>query len=136
MITIGSADTIQRDMRPCMVSVWMSRLRSKRSRTVSATVSMTSAESPPASPLQLGDERELLDVAARHSFGDDPERLLDRHAELLVGDDTLHLALHRLRRALDDDREGTGEAVPGPERRRDHLQCVRELLGEASRAAS
>ncbi len=34
---MGSAVTIQRDMRPCIVSVWISRLRSKRSRTVAAT---------------------------------------------------------------------------------------------------
>ena len=49
MIPIGSAETIQRDMRPCIVSVWMSRLRSNRSRTVSATRSTTSAALPPAS---------------------------------------------------------------------------------------
>ena len=82
-------------------------------------------------PLQLRDERELLDVAARHPLGDDHERVLDRHAELLVGDDSLHLALHRLRGALDDDRERAGEAVARAESRRDHLQRVRQLLGEA-----
>src|SRR5579875_1136715 len=46
---IGSAETIQRVIRPCMVRVWISRRRSNRSRTVSATRSITSAALPPAS---------------------------------------------------------------------------------------
>ena len=63
--------------------------------------------------LQLGDKRQLLHVTARHAFGDDTERVLDRHPKLLIGDHPLHLALHRLGRALHDDRERSGEAVPG-----------------------
>jgi len=51
-------------------------------------------------PLQLGDEGELLHVFARHPLGDDEERPLHRDAELLFGDDALHLGLHRLGCAL------------------------------------
>ena len=66
-------------------------------------------------PLKLRDERHLLQVTALHPLGDRHQRVFERHAELLVCDDPLHLALHRLARAFDDDCKSSREAVARPE---------------------
>ena len=65
-----------------------------------------------------------------HALDDDLERLVERHAELLVGDDAAELALRRLGGVVDDDRERAHEAVPRPQRRGEHVEVVGQLLGE------
>src|SRR4051794_6654824 len=85
---------------------------------------------PACLALELCDERDLLEIAARHSGGHERERVLERDPELLVCDHPLHLGLHGLGGALDDDGKRPGETVARAQRRRHHLERVRKLLRE------
>ena len=105
---------IQRESRPCAVSVRTSRRSSIRARTVSTTRSSTSAEFDAHLALQPGDERDLVEIVVVHPLDGDLERVLERHAELLVGEHALELALRRLaahrRRRPRARRRGCGPA--------------------------
>ena len=81
-------------------------------------------------PLQLGDERDLVEIAALHPLGHAPDRLVDRNAELLVAHSSSQLFLRRLAGLLDHTRERCDETVPGSQGGRQHLEVGRELLRE------
>ena len=80
--------------------------------------------------LQLGEERDLLDVAVRHPTGELPHRLFRKDAEPVVLHHARELRARRLVGVVDDDAEGTVEAVAGAKGGSEHLQTRRELLGE------
>src|SRR6266516_5428913 len=81
-------------------------------------------------PLKRRDQRHLLDVAAWHAPRDDAERVLQRNAELLVGDYALELAARGLGCVLDHQREAADQAVPGAQTRSYDIEIVWELVSE------
>ena len=82
--------------------------------------------------LQARDDRDLLDVEVVHPPRHHHQRVVERDAELLVLEDAAELGLGRLRGAVDHDAHRADEAVPGAKRAREHLEVVRQLLGERS----
>src|ERR671937_2173017 len=68
---------------------------------------------PARVPLELGYERDLLDLGTVHPARDLAQRILDRHAELLVRDDALEFTSRRRLGVCCDDRERADEAVAG-----------------------
>ena len=103
-----------------------------RSRMVSTTLSSTSAVLPPVSRWSVAIRPDVDDVVAAHAVVHDLEALLDRDAELLVLDDAAELLPRRLRRVLDHHAERGDERVAGAQRRRHHLEVVRQLVLEAA----
>src|SRR5439155_22779702 len=80
--------------------------------------------------LERGHQRYLLELPAVHPLDYNVQRVVDRHAKLLVRDDTLKLGLRRFGSVIDDDREGADEAVPCAEGGREHVEVVGKLLGK------
>ena len=86
--------------------------------------------------LQERDESDLLEVAALHARHARAERVLERYAEPLVGDDAGQLLVRRLRGAVGDDRERAGKAVARAERLGEHVEVVGELVAERASASA
>ena len=114
------------------MSVRISRRSSSRSRTFVGHLVEHLGRVGARLALELGDERDLVEVAAVHPVRGDAERLVERDAELLVGDHTAELALRRLGRVVDGDGERPDEAVAGAERGRDDVEVLGQLVAEVA----
>ena len=121
-------------MRPWAVSVRISRRSSSWWRTLVDTWSSTSADVRARLALELGDERHLRQVGAVHAVGGDAQRLVEGHAEALVGERAPELRVRRLRCTVDGDAERSDEAVAGAERGRDDVERLGQLLAEVPAA--
>ena len=117
-------------MRPWAVRVRTSRRRSICARTFSATCSSTSAAFVPASRCSIATMATWFRSRLSMRLATTLERVVERDAELLVGERAPELAARRLAARVDGDGERADEAVAGPERRRDHVQVVGQLLRE------
>ena len=126
----GSSETIQRAIRPCAVSVAIRRRSSSRrgrSRHLVEHVGGVRA----GLALELRDERDLDDVAVLHPKSrrcGAPRRSGRRAAR--PRSTRWNSLLRRLARILDADRERADEAVAGAEAGREHVEVVRQLVGE------
>ena len=112
------------------MSAWTSRRSLNRSRMASTTTSRTSAVLPPACRWSEATSAICSRSPAVHALGHPHERILDRHAELLVRHGPAQLALGRLLGLVQDRRQPTDEAVSGPQRRGEHGEVVGELVFE------
>ena len=120
----GSSETIHRARRPCAVSV--ADEAPQLLPLANALRDAVEHLGRVAARLALNrcDERDLLDVAVLHALDDAVERVLERDAELLVGDHALELGLRGLRRVGHDDGEARRRGcAPRAGRRRARRGC-------------
>ena len=128
--TTGRDDTTQRDIRPCAVSVRTRRRSSCRSRTVSTTRSSTSAVLPPVSRCSAATSATCSRSLVVHPLRR-PRRARPRAGRRAARRRRpARNSLRGLGRVVDHDRERADEAVSGAERRGEHVEVVRQLLGE------